>query len=185
MAVGRLQKPLAELSASGDMVEAAWFPRYTPEELPQKFDQIVQSWDTANKPSELDNSSVCTTFGVRNKRLDWPVPGAIPSLRLGVMDAQIVDDQKNLLLRVLDETLHEIDEDRHVQRALVEPEPHQAAIADCGDHARRELLPGLRQDRRLTFRRVTLADLILVADAGLVAPVDDRLLALRPRAIDG
>jgi hypothetical protein len=35
------------------MVEAAWFPRYTPEDRPQKFDQIVQSWDTANKPSEL------------------------------------------------------------------------------------------------------------------------------------
>src|SRR5271166_5547461 len=28
---------------------------------------------------------------------------------LGVMDAQIVDDQIDLLLRVLDETLHEID----------------------------------------------------------------------------
>jgi hypothetical protein len=97
------------------------------------------------------------------------------------MDAQIVDDQKNLLLRVLDETLHEIDEDRHVQRALVEPEPHQAAIAHCGDHARRKLLSSLRQDRRLSFRRVTAADLIPVADAGLVAPVDRRLLALRPR----
>jgi hypothetical protein len=38
---------------------------------------------------------------------------------LGVMDAQIVDDQKDLLFRVLDETLQKIDEDRHIQRALV------------------------------------------------------------------
>jgi hypothetical protein len=42
--------------AGGGTVEAAWFPRYTPEDRPQKFDQIVQSWDTANKPSELADS---------------------------------------------------------------------------------------------------------------------------------
>jgi predicted phage terminase large subunit-like protein len=57
----------APAPAGGGMVEAAWFPRYTPEDLPQKFDQIVQSWDTANKPGELADYSVCTTFGVKNK----------------------------------------------------------------------------------------------------------------------
>jgi predicted phage terminase large subunit-like protein len=51
----------------GGMVEAAWFPRYTPEDRPQKFDQIVQSWDTANKPGELADYSVCTTFGIKHK----------------------------------------------------------------------------------------------------------------------
>ena len=55
------------MPAGGGMVEAAWFPRYTPEDRPQKFDQIVQSWDTANKPSELADYSVCTTFGVKHK----------------------------------------------------------------------------------------------------------------------
>ena len=49
------------------MAEPAWFPRYTPEDRPQKFDQIVQSWDTANKPGELADYSVCTTFGVKHK----------------------------------------------------------------------------------------------------------------------
>ena len=98
-----------------------------------------------------------------------------------MLDARIVDDRKGLLFRVLDETLHEVDEDRRVRRALVEPEPHETAIARGGDHARRELLPGRRQDRRLSFRGVTLANLILVVDAGRVAPVDRRLLALRPR----
>ena len=44
-----------------------WFPRYTPEDRPQKFDQIVQSWDTANKPGELADYSVCTTFGVKHE----------------------------------------------------------------------------------------------------------------------
>jgi hypothetical protein len=60
------------------------------------------------------------------------------------MDGQIIDNQKDLLLRVLDETLHEIDEDRHVQRAFIELEPHETAIAHGGDHARRKLLSGLR-----------------------------------------
>ena len=107
---------------------------------------------------------------------------------LGVMDAQIVDDQKELLFRVLDESLDEsldeideADEDRHVQRALVDLEPHETAIARGGDHAHREFQPGLRQDRRLSFRRVTPADLIPFVDAGRVAPGDRRLLALRPR----
>ncbi len=57
----------APAPAGGGMVEVAWFPRYAPEDLSQTFDQIVQSWDTANKPSELADYSVCTTFGVKNK----------------------------------------------------------------------------------------------------------------------
>jgi hypothetical protein len=43
------------------MVKEAWFRRYRPEERPARFDQVVQSWDTANKPSELADYSVCTT----------------------------------------------------------------------------------------------------------------------------
>jgi hypothetical protein len=37
----------------GGMVKAAWFRSYAANERPDKFDQIVQSWDTANKASEL------------------------------------------------------------------------------------------------------------------------------------
>ena len=51
--------------AGGGMVKEAWFRRYRPEERPETFDQIVQSWDTANKPSELADYSVCTTWGVK------------------------------------------------------------------------------------------------------------------------
>ena len=29
------------------------------------FDRIIQSWDTANKPSELADYSVCTTWGLK------------------------------------------------------------------------------------------------------------------------
>jgi predicted phage terminase large subunit-like protein len=34
-----------------------------------KFDTIVQSWDTANKESELADYSACTTWGVKGKKV--------------------------------------------------------------------------------------------------------------------
>ena len=47
-----------------------------------KFETIFQSWDTANKPTELSDFSVCTTWGLQDrhvyllnvfrKRLDYP-----------------------------------------------------------------------------------------------------------------
>ena len=51
--------------AGGGMVKEAWFRRYRPEERPSSFDQIVQSWDTANKATELADYSVCTTWGLK------------------------------------------------------------------------------------------------------------------------
>jgi predicted phage terminase large subunit-like protein len=53
----------------GGMVKAAWFRNYPANELPEKFDQIVQSWDTANKASELSDFSVCTSWGIKGKNL--------------------------------------------------------------------------------------------------------------------
>jgi len=37
----------------GGMVKAAWFRNYAENERPEEFDRVVQSWDTANKASEL------------------------------------------------------------------------------------------------------------------------------------
>ena len=51
--------------AGGGLVKEAWFRRYKPEDQPQPFDQVIQSWDTANKPSELADYSVCTTWGCK------------------------------------------------------------------------------------------------------------------------
>jgi predicted phage terminase large subunit-like protein len=53
----------------GGMVKAEWFKRYTGLELPESFDQIIQSWDTANKASELADYSVCSTWGLKDKRI--------------------------------------------------------------------------------------------------------------------
>jgi phage terminase large subunit-like protein len=64
------------------MIKEARFSRYRRGECPEKFDQIIQSWDTANKPSELADYSVCTTWGLKGsnfyllnvlgKRLSFP-----------------------------------------------------------------------------------------------------------------
>jgi predicted phage terminase large subunit-like protein len=48
----------------GGMVKAEWFKTYTAADLPSKFEMVVQSWDTANKPTELSDYSVCSTWGV-------------------------------------------------------------------------------------------------------------------------
>ena len=53
----------------GGMVKAAWFASYRPNERPEPFDRIVQSWDTANKASELSDFSVCTSWGIEGKDL--------------------------------------------------------------------------------------------------------------------
>lgn len=53
----------------GGMIKQSWFKRYTPAELPKEFDLIFQSWDTANKAGELNDYSVCTTWGVHQKKL--------------------------------------------------------------------------------------------------------------------
>jgi phage terminase large subunit-like protein len=37
----------------GGLVKPEWFKRYTPRDKPEGFDRVVQSWDTANKATEL------------------------------------------------------------------------------------------------------------------------------------
>ena len=64
---GQYQQSPAPLG--GGLVKAVWFKRYREDELPERFDRIVQSWDTANKATELSDFSVCTTWGVKGKEL--------------------------------------------------------------------------------------------------------------------
>jgi predicted phage terminase large subunit-like protein len=52
---------------SGIIVKREWLKFYEPSEKPLKFEQVIQSWDTANKNTELAKYSVCTTWG-RNER---------------------------------------------------------------------------------------------------------------------
>jgi predicted phage terminase large subunit-like protein len=52
----------------GAIIKDAWVQYYAREELPQKFDLLVQSWDTASKTSESAAYSVCVTIGIKNQK---------------------------------------------------------------------------------------------------------------------
>ncbi len=55
------------IPVGGAMVKVAWLQYYSPGDLPVTFDYIIQSWDTANKVTELSDYSVCTTWGKKGK----------------------------------------------------------------------------------------------------------------------
>jgi len=77
---GQYQQSPAPLG--GGMVKTSWFKTYPAVDCPKDFELILQSWDTANKSNELNDYSVCTTWGLREnhlyllhvlrKRLDYP-----------------------------------------------------------------------------------------------------------------
>jgi predicted phage terminase large subunit-like protein len=66
----------------GGMIKREWLRYYEQEELPKRFTFKLQSRDTANKSGELNDYSVCTTWGlyehrfhllsVFRKRLSYP-----------------------------------------------------------------------------------------------------------------
>jgi predicted phage terminase large subunit-like protein len=53
----------------GGLLKQAWLQTYRAADLPAKFETVLQSWDTANKPTQLSDYSVCTTWGIANERL--------------------------------------------------------------------------------------------------------------------
>ena len=46
-----------------------WLKFYREQDKPDRFNQIVQSWDTASKTTELSDYSVCTTWGVKDGKM--------------------------------------------------------------------------------------------------------------------
>jgi predicted phage terminase large subunit-like protein len=87
---GQYQQSPAPLG--GGLVKAEWFKRYRENEQPERFDRIVQSWDTANKATELNDFSVCTTWGVSGKHLFllgvFPRRLEYPALKRAVREQQ-------------------------------------------------------------------------------------------------
>ena len=87
---------------SGNIVKRKWLKFYGPNDKPERFHQIIQSWDTANKNTELSDYSVCTTWGVvRNhlylldvyrRKLDFP------SLKRAVLDQARLHKPKLVLV---------------------------------------------------------------------------------------
>jgi predicted phage terminase large subunit-like protein len=64
---GQYQQSPAPLG--GGMVKKEWFKFYGEKDRPESFDRVVQSWDTANKATDLSDYSVCTTWGIKGKNL--------------------------------------------------------------------------------------------------------------------
>src|SRR3984893_8648980 len=64
---GQYQQSPAPLG--GGMVKKEWFKFYGEKDRPESFDLVVQSWDTANKATDLSDYSVCTTWGIKGKNL--------------------------------------------------------------------------------------------------------------------
>jgi predicted phage terminase large subunit-like protein len=91
--------------AGGGMVKEAWFKRYRPGDQPARFDQILQSWDTASKPTELADYSVCTTWGLKGanfylldvyrRKVDFPsLKRAVIELSLRFQPSTILIEDK-------------------------------------------------------------------------------------------
>jgi predicted phage terminase large subunit-like protein len=86
----------------GGLIKTQWFKTYTSPEAPSGFELIFQSWDTANKSSQLNDYSVCTTWGlykdhlyllhVLRKRLDYP------DLRRAVKEQAQIYKAKNIII---------------------------------------------------------------------------------------
>jgi predicted phage terminase large subunit-like protein len=72
----------APVPVGGGFVKVQWFRSYNAAECPRQFRTILQSWDTACKPAQINDYSVCTTWGLAGKdiylldvyrhRLDYP-----------------------------------------------------------------------------------------------------------------
>jgi predicted phage terminase large subunit-like protein len=56
------------IPVGGAMVKLDWLRYYEPGTEPSAFGHVLQSWDTANKSGELNDFSVCTTWGVHQKK---------------------------------------------------------------------------------------------------------------------
>lgn len=84
----------------GNIVLREWLTFYTPEEQPEKFDTVLQSWDTAVTDTDLANFSVCTTWGIKGrkaylidvfrKRLLFPALKNTIEIHAGLHEATVV-----------------------------------------------------------------------------------------------
>ena len=101
----------------GGMVKLDWLLPYEPHELPSGG-QVVQSWDTASKESELADYSVCTTWLVHDKhfylldvlrqRMDYPtLKRAVHRLADKFKPTTILIEDKSSGIQLIQELKHE------------------------------------------------------------------------------
>ena len=113
---GQYQQAPAPLG--GGMVKQAWFKTYNDKELPSQFDFVLQSWDSACKPTQLADYSVCTTWGIRDrriyllhvlrKRLDYPgLKRAVIDQAQAFRPIEILIEDKSSGTQLIQELIHE------------------------------------------------------------------------------
>jgi len=97
-----LQRPIAE---EGNMIKHDWFKFYDRPPRREPGDRIIQSWDTAMKPDQRNDPSVCTTWHEKNgpcylidvvrQRVDYPdLKRLVLSLRSKFApDAVLIEDK--------------------------------------------------------------------------------------------
>lgn len=56
--------------AGGNLINLEWFKTYKKPLARNKYEAILQSWDTAALPGESNDYSVCTTWGIIGKYID-------------------------------------------------------------------------------------------------------------------
>jgi hypothetical protein len=99
--------------------------------------------------------------------------GLKPSLHgAAVMHPQVVHDQEDLLLRVPDEPLQEVDEDARVKRAVEDLPAHLALVGHAGDDRQAVALVGHAHQRCFALGRKAPATHVVAAQPALVAPVN-------------
>jgi predicted phage terminase large subunit-like protein len=109
--------------ADGAMIKWRWFRTYDRPLRREAGDQVVQSWDTANKAGERNDYSVCTTWLIRGEayylldlhreRLEFPdLKRRVAALRQRhAADAVLIEDRGSgtqLIQVLLEEGLHAI-----------------------------------------------------------------------------
>ena len=90
----------APVPLDGTIVKTDWIRVEDQDHIPVRFELIGQSWDTAMKPNELNDFTVCLTFGVKadhfylldvfRERLDYPSLKAAVRERLKAHHTDVV-----------------------------------------------------------------------------------------------
>ena len=109
--------------------------------------------------------------------LVFPLVHPLPHL-FGMMDPQVIHDEEYLVLRVVEQTLQEIDEALGIDGTIMQTQPHQTLIGHGRYH--RDAVPARRvqQLRRLPAQRAASNPSRVLADGRLVGPVDRAPLRL-------
>jgi predicted phage terminase large subunit-like protein len=93
------------MPVGGAIVRTEWLRYYDLSDLPSSFSCILQSWDTANKSGELNDFSVCTTWGatydsfyllaVFRRRLNYPdlKRAVLEQARIHNADIVLIEDK--------------------------------------------------------------------------------------------